>query len=112
MIILKATFYSLMVITNQLPYWFLAVKYWAITYSFEELIKPFDFQIRPKWHSYFEHAVTFSIVLLTILNGIVYGLGRNTEDHPHYFYISTISLVGVIYLVILSVLCHSLVRLK
>lgn len=77
-VILGALTFNIMFLFNLMPYWRLAIKYWELSYSLEELIKPFEREIRPKWHFLFDLLVTACIVLVTLLNSIFYGYDMST----------------------------------
>lgn len=109
-----ASFYSINTICCQLSYWLLACKCWELSYRFDELIRPFTFDQRPKWHKWFQHSLTagiFVIDLVTCLVTIAAELDDNHNIKDRTFMV-VFCLNLCLYFIILAVLGRSILRIK
>jgi hypothetical protein len=59
-------------ISFNMPFWMLAMSYWKMSYSLEELIRPFDREERPKCHKYLTKAITVSLCLIPSIWAVTY----------------------------------------
>lgn len=102
-----------MIMFNLLPYWFLAVRYWGMSYQFEELITE-DQLVRPNWHKYVNPLMILAIVLVILILGIVFA-ALDIEDNRVWLenlFITAFAVFIFFNCFILGFLGHAIHRVK